>query len=485
MTNLRDRMVASETALATGRPPDTALALLNRMKPQISAALGNSPALQVDRFMRVALTEFRINAELLACTPESLMAAMLRAAELQLEIGGPLGQSFLVPFRSAERGLEAQLILGYRGRIALARRSGEIADIIARTVYRGDRFHAEYGLQDKLEHEPTLGERGESWAWYALARFKGGGHSLQVIGRPEVDRRRARSRAKNSPAWVNDYDAMGCKSAVNQLAPWLPLTAQAAEAWESDEIREFGADQVAAMLAPVPATPPPPTVPVITTGSDTTGGAMHADERPAPRPAAEAQPEPAAEPAPRRRGRPRTQPQPAPAPAPEPNAEASQGEPSPGDGAVITGASAPPAAPEPEPEPEPGPRSEAPAPAPEPQPEPQRPPLTPAQQRGLWVTLPLAAPYGARVEQARDQIDEVARAGVNVDQLTAAVTGKEWGALTGDEILRVASAAGEIHAGRAVLVEENGMPLLTIPQQASMFSGEGGYGPGRHSGRNQ
>jgi hypothetical protein len=111
--------------------------------------------------------------------------------------------------------------------------------------------------------------------------------------------------------------------------------------------------------------------------------------------------------------------------------------------------------------------------------------LTPAQQRGLWVTLPLAAPYGARVEQARDQIDEVARAGVNVDQLTAAVTGKEWGALTGDEILRVASAAGEIHAGRAVLVEENGMPLLTIPQQPSMFSGEGGYGPGRHSGRNQ
>lgn len=265
MSQLADRLAVSQTAMQAGRPADTALDLINRMKPQIAAALGASPALQVDRFMRVALTEFRINPELLASTPESIMAAMLRAAQLGLEIGGPLGQAYLVPFRNQDRGLEAQLILGYRGRIVLARRSGEIAELEARTVHQADLFEFEYGTNQHLRHIQRVdvepGPENPSIAWYARASFLRGGEQFEVIGRPEVDRRRNRSRAKNSPAWTNDYDAMGNKSAINKLAPYLPMTAQAQEAWQQDEEREFGADQAAAMLAPVaPALQRPPEI---------------------------------------------------------------------------------------------------------------------------------------------------------------------------------------------------------------------------------
>ena len=55
------------------------------------------------------------------------------AARLGLEIGGPLGHFHLVPFRNSKLGVKGVTpILGYKGMIVLARRSGEISSIAAR-----------------------------------------------------------------------------------------------------------------------------------------------------------------------------------------------------------------------------------------------------------------------------------------------------------------------------------------------------------------
>jgi recombination protein RecT len=480
MTELATSLAAAQAGQLAGRQPDTVLALVQRLRPQIEIALPET--IGRDRFMRVTMTELRHNPRLLECSQASLLESLLRAAQLGLEPGGPLQEAHLVPFRNPGGGFDCVLIIDYRGEIKLARRSGEIADIDAHTVYRNDTFRVAYGLQPVLEHVPTLfGEPGEAYAWYALARFTNGGHVFQVLPKWEVERRRKRSRAtgQDSP-WQRDYDAMGNKSAIHALAKYLPLTAEARGAIADEEAQEYGGDDSngAAFMtgAPTPSLPAgyAPQVP-----------AGQAELTPAappetPGPVAPVTPPAAVAPpsAPRRRGRPpRRQPDdggmygpdggPAPQePAPQPQPQAApEGPGTPRD--------------------EPPPQTSPPGPPQEPtaadttggalhaaeRPVRDPAPLSEAQRRTLWEPLPTSAPYKDRTEQARDQIDAFAKANGSdqTDRLIAAVTGKQWSELSADEVIRVGSGACEVHNGRAIIADENGIPYLTIPQQQRLF----------------
>ena len=71
-----------------------------------------------ERMARLALTAFRTNRGLQNCTPSSIMAAVMSAAQLGLE-PHVQGQCYLVP-----HGNECTLIVGYQGLLDLIRRSG-------------------------------------------------------------------------------------------------------------------------------------------------------------------------------------------------------------------------------------------------------------------------------------------------------------------------------------------------------------------------
>src|SRR2546427_642740 len=81
--------------------------LLERQKPELEKALPE--AIGVERFTRTVLTELRRTPKLLDCSPESLLGAMMLAAQLGLE-PGPLGLVYLVPFKG-----QVEFIIGYRG----------------------------------------------------------------------------------------------------------------------------------------------------------------------------------------------------------------------------------------------------------------------------------------------------------------------------------------------------------------------------------
>lgn len=420
MSQLANTLTAAHAGQLAERDP--LLALIQRLQPQIERALPK--AVPIDRFMRIALTEFRTNPNLRACTEGSILSALLRAGQLGLEPGGPLNEAHLVPF-----GDECTLLLDYRGEIKLARRSGEIADIVARTVYRGEPFRVSYGLVDVLEHVPAFdGAPGEAFAWYAIARFRGGGHVFNVLPRWEVERRRQRSRNKSGPAWTNDFDAMGNKSAIHSIARYLPLTPEAAGAIEDDEAQEYGSDRSYVMpeVGPGagPELPPPP--------ADT----------------------PAPEPERKPRGRPRRKRDDGGMYGPDggPLSEAETAAPPPRDA--------------------PGPETPAPAaetnPAPAPAVAPPR-----AEQTSIPGTAPRAQePYRERLTRAVAAIDAAEGRGVDRAHLVAAVTGKPGDAsLTGDELIRMGEAANLILSGTSEIREENGGYYLTLVR-----TGGGSYG---------
>ncbi len=219
------------------------LGLLNneKMKRQLQDALPRH--LDGDRFLRVVVTEVRRNPALLAVTPQSFLGALMEAAALGLE-PGPLGHAYLLPFRNRDLGVvECQLILGYKGLIDLARRSGNIVNIVAREVCANDEFDFQYGLEEKLVHKPLMsGDRGKAVAYYGVAHYKGGGHLILVLSKADVERYRSRSRAKSSGPWVTDYTAMALKTVVRRMATFMPLSVQALEAVAVDEQRELGVD---------------------------------------------------------------------------------------------------------------------------------------------------------------------------------------------------------------------------------------------------
>lgn len=214
--------------------------LIDRQHDAIARALPNT--LSPDRFSRIVLTEVKANPALLGCEPVSLLAAVMKAAALGLE-PGPLGHVYLVPFRNGKTGKsEVQFIIGYKGIVDLARRSGQIQSLYADVVYERDAFDYQLGLHRDLTHKRASGvDRGRVTHAYAVAHYRDGGFDFVVLDELEIDARRKRSKAKDSGPWVTDYAAMCKKSAVRALAAWLPLTVEQSTAVNSDE-RSYSLD---------------------------------------------------------------------------------------------------------------------------------------------------------------------------------------------------------------------------------------------------
>lgn len=196
-------------------------------KKQIIVALPKH--MNAERFMRAALTEVRKNPALEKCSSASFASALLTAFQSGLEIGGVLGQAYLVPFKA-----ECQLIVGYKGMIALAHRSGKIANLQAEVVREGDVFECEYGSSPMLKHKPLFEDRPITHA-YAYASIIGGGFQYAVMSKGDIDRIRGKS-----DLWNKHYAEMAKKTALRKLFKTLPISAELTQVMAFDEEKERG-----------------------------------------------------------------------------------------------------------------------------------------------------------------------------------------------------------------------------------------------------
>ncbi|RMX08536.1 recombination protein RecT [Corticibacter populi] len=248
---------AATGAVATAKPQTLAtLITADSMKKQFAAALPKH--MTPDRFTRVALTELRKVPKLMQADPQSFMGAIMQCAQLGIEPGGALGHAYLLPFENRRTGkTEVQFILGYKGMIDLARRSGKIVSIEARAVYERDEFSVTFGLNPDLQHNPAWedAERGDLRAVYAVAKLQGGGVQFEVMGRAEVERimresqgwkaaeatARKYNREPNSP-WHTHFDEMAKKTVLRRLFKYLPVSVEYVEAQEREDRDSMMAD---------------------------------------------------------------------------------------------------------------------------------------------------------------------------------------------------------------------------------------------------
>lgn len=217
------------TTLATavggaGEPKRSDHPTIVRVMAQADKFAEAMPAVMTrERFMRIAIGAIRRNPKLLECDPLSLMGSLLVAAQLGFEVNTPLGQFYLIPrWNKNTQRMEADGQIGYKGWLDLVDRTGMVTSMTAEVVYEKDRFVYRLGDDPKIEHEPSLGDRGKAIAYYVSIRLSNGGTFRKVLSRSDVNLYRARSKTPNAGPWVSDYDAMALKTTFLRLVTWLP-----------------------------------------------------------------------------------------------------------------------------------------------------------------------------------------------------------------------------------------------------------------------
>lgn len=210
-----------------------------------------------DRMLKIALGALRTTPKLMECTVESLMGAVVQCSQLGLEPNTPLGHAYLIPFEKKKKvggewvteKVETQIVIGYKGLIDLARRSGQVVSIAAHAVHEHDHFDYAFGLDEKLEHKPAMSARGRVIAFYAVAKLVGGGHAFEVMSAEQVNEIRDASqnykfaRDKEKTVWGQHYEEMGRKTVLRRLFKYLPVSIELASAAALDDVGASGRSQ--------------------------------------------------------------------------------------------------------------------------------------------------------------------------------------------------------------------------------------------------
>ena len=201
---------------------------IDKALPEIARALPKH--LSPERLARTALTSIVNNPKLQQCSPLSILDAIAQAAQCGLEVGGPLGQCWLIPY-----GSTATLQLGYKGVLALVWRSNIIKGVSAECVYKGDDFDYELGSSPRISHRPNMSDPGRESKpveyVYVVIDTTLGGQLLKVMGRGQIEKHAKRysqavkSKKKDSP-W-NDplgWEWMAKKTVLLQAVKPIELS---------------------------------------------------------------------------------------------------------------------------------------------------------------------------------------------------------------------------------------------------------------------
>jgi recombination protein RecT len=245
--------------------PNTALAVapVERFKI-VSARLAKEqgklaqllPAhLPVERFVQIVQNALIRQPALLACDANSIVRVCSQSAELGLELGGALGESYIVPFWNAKkRSKVATFIAGYKGLIKLALDNPKIELIEARLVHAADSFDVLYGTNPSIMHKPMFGKgRGGVIAAYCRAQFSSGASQFEVMDESELEaiesdvKRRLRDNFYSSP-WASNSgqhrEEMLRKCPIRKIAKTLTLSAGLKKAIEIEMQNEGTGNRV-------------------------------------------------------------------------------------------------------------------------------------------------------------------------------------------------------------------------------------------------
>nr|DAH80638.1 MAG TPA: RecT protein [Caudoviricetes sp.] len=196
-------------------------------------------------FMANVMTLVSNDSYLADSEPMSIMSGALTAATLNLGLDKNLGYAYLVPFNSKNKQTgkwekKAQFVLGYKGYIQLAQRSGKYKSLNVIEVYDGELISWNR-LTEEFDFDPNGKQSDEVIGYVGYFELLNGFKKTVYWTKQEIEMHRIsnskdKDKTKLSGVWASDYDAMARKTVLrNLLSKWGILSIEMQEATTSDE----------------------------------------------------------------------------------------------------------------------------------------------------------------------------------------------------------------------------------------------------------
>lgn len=198
------------------------------------------------QFMSSLVTLASNDPQLSDAEPMSIVSGAIQAAQLNLPIEKQFGFVYLIPFNVKEGKTwvkKAQFVLGYRGYIQLAQRSGQYRKINVGNVYEGQ-LASWNPFTEELDYNPEGKRSDKVIGYFGYFELLNGFKKTVYWTKEEVEKHRVENaKGKNkhnlTGVWKSNYDAMGQKTVLrNMLSKWGILTVELQEAILSDEAED-------------------------------------------------------------------------------------------------------------------------------------------------------------------------------------------------------------------------------------------------------
>lgn len=177
------------------------------------------------------------NKALQECEPLSIMYAATKATALDLPLDQNLGFAYVIPFKNnKENKTEATFMLGYRGLVQLAMRSGQFKTINVRDVREGEIVGEDF-LSGELQFQKLQDEEREKAkvvGYVAYFRLINGFEKMSYWTVQELKNHGLRYSqtyaskndwVRKNSKWETDFDAMAKKTVLKLLlSKYAPLS---------------------------------------------------------------------------------------------------------------------------------------------------------------------------------------------------------------------------------------------------------------------
>lgn len=221
--------------------------------PNSVQGLINSPIIQ-DKFKKLLneksagftsslLTLVGNDSYLADAQPMSIITGAMQAAQLDLPLEKQFGFAYLVPFNTKEGNRwvkKAQFVLGYRGYIQLAQRSGQYKAINVGNIYEGQ-LKKWNPLTEELVIDFEAKTSDTVIGYFGYFKMLNGFEKTVFWTKEEIEAHRIennknKDKQKLSGVWAKNYHAMAQKTVLrNLLSKWGILSIQMQEAVLADE----------------------------------------------------------------------------------------------------------------------------------------------------------------------------------------------------------------------------------------------------------
>lgn len=218
----------------------TAYITKDAVRDQINRVIGGKDS---QKFITSIISAVNANPALQDCDNSSILSGALLGASLKLSPSPQLGHYYLVPFNDKNKGKVAQFILGYKGYIQLAIRSGMYKRLNVTAIKEGELIKYD-PLTEEIEvsliEDEAVRENTPTVGYYAMYEYNNGFRKSLYWSKKKMENHankysKGYSARKGYTFWEKDFDSMAAKTMIRQLiGKWGIMSIEMQNAYESD-----------------------------------------------------------------------------------------------------------------------------------------------------------------------------------------------------------------------------------------------------------